>query len=501
MSESILLIRPDASVSMGTGHVMRCLALAQAWQDSGGRCIFAMADSTPAIAARLKEEGIQVEMLKAAAGAAEDAAQTAQIAGRSNVGSIVVDGYQFNSAYQSAIKAAGFKLLFLDDNAHAAPYSADLVLNQNLHATQELYAQREPSTQLLLGPRYAMLRREFRSRRNWRREIHAVGRKILITMGGSDPDNLSAMAIEAIQKLSDSNLETTVLAGGSNPHLPALKKLVGEQKSAMRLIIDATNVAEWMTWADVAVSGAGTTFWEMCFLGLPSLLLVLAPNQQGVAVAAHEMKIAWSLGRPSDTIASTIVENLEALLNSRDERMMQSENGRSLVDGRGAERVVSFLSDLQLRTTIDSDCKLFWEWANDPDARAASFRNKTISWDHHVQWFRAKMQDPNAVLFTATNRSGVPIGQVRFQIDGERALLSISLGARFRGHGWGQKILDVATGRIFQESAIKFIDAYVKPANHPSMKLFIGASFLRIEPAVVEGQEAAHFILQRSPSA
>ena len=213
---------------------------------------------------------------------------------------------------------------------------------------------------------------------------------------------------------------------------------------------------------------------------------------------AGRMGIACNLGKQIDVDASTIAEKLAALLNSETGRRKQSHNGRKLVDGRGAERVVAFLSDLKLRRTVDSDCEIFWEWANDPGARAASFRNKAISWEHHVQWFRAKMADPKALLYTVTNQGGLPMGEVRYQVNGERAVLSIGLGAHFRGCGWGQKILAVATERFFQDSAVEFIDAYVKPTNDPSLKLFAGAGFLRFPSAVVEGQEAIHFVLDRS---
>ena len=498
MAEGTLLIRADGNVAMGTGHVMRCLALAQAWQDAGGRSIFVMAESTSSLERRLQDEGMEVECLAEAAGTSEDAQHTERIASRKTADWIVVDGYQFGSAYQSAIKAAGFKVLFMDDNGHAEPYSADLVLNQNMHASRSLYIQRDPSTQLLLGPRYAMLRREFRKWRDWCREIPPVAQKILVTMGGSDPDNLSARVIEAIQKLSNPSLETVVLVGGSNPHLRSMEKLIGAQKLQMRLMIDASNISEWMTWADIAVAGAGTTFWEMCFLGLPGLLIVLAPNQEGIADTAGRMGIACNLGRQTELSASTISDKLAALLNSEDCRMKQSGSGRKLVDGRGAERVVAFLSGLKLRRATESDCETFWNWANDPEARAASFHSEVISWEEHAEWFHAKLADPQAILYTATNQHGAGIGEVRYQIHGKRAVLSISLGAGFRGCGLGQKILTVATEKIFQDFEIDYIDAYVKPTNEPSMKLFAGAGFFPVPSTVIEGQKAAHFMLERS---
>ncbi len=123
-----------------------------------------------------------------------------------------------------------------------------------------------------------------------------MGRKILVTMGGSDPDNLTAKVIEAIQNLSDPSLEATILVGGSNPHPRSMEELIrGHGSFPIRLVIDARNVSEWMAWADVAIAGAGTTFWEMCFLGLPGLLLVLAPNQEKIAETAEKMRIAWVL--------------------------------------------------------------------------------------------------------------------------------------------------------------------------------------------------------------
>jgi UDP-2,4-diacetamido-2,4,6-trideoxy-beta-L-altropyranose hydrolase len=493
-----LLVRADGGVAMGTGHVMRCLSLSQAWQDSGGHSIFAMAENTPSLQQRLRDEGIEVEHLAVRAGTAEDAEQTRSLAARANADWIVVDGYQFGSDYQSLIKSAGFKVLFLDDYAHAEPYSADLVLNQNLQASPSLYAKRGPSTQLLLGPRYAMLRREFRPWRNWQRETSPVGRKILVTMGGSDPDNLTAKVIAAIENISDPSLEATVLVGGSNPHLRSVKGLIRAQKLAIRLVIDACNVSEWMKWADVAVAGAGTTFWEMCFLGLPGLLLVLAPNQEKIAETAEKKGTAWMLDKQGQASASRIAEKLAELLNSENARKQQSANGRKLVDGLGAGRVVAFLSGLNLRRTVDSDCEVFCDWANDPEARAASFRPGAISWEEHAKWFHAKMADPNAILYTATNKDGGRVGEVRYQIEGKCAQLSISVDKRYRGLGMGRILLTLATEKVFQDSAIQCIDAYVKPANAPSLKLFMGAGFVRVSLASIEGQEAVHFVLERS---
>jgi len=267
---------------------------------------------------------------------------------------------------------------------------------------------------------------------------------------------------------------------------------------SMRLITDAVNVPEWMTWADVVVAGAGTTFWEMCFLGLPGILLVLAENQEGVAAAAERMGIAWSLGKGAKVSASAIADKLAELLNSCEIRTSQSNAGRSLVDGCGAERVVAFLSGLELRRTVASDCEIFWAWANDPEVRAASFHCRAISWESHAEWFRTKLADPNAILYTAISKDHAPVGELRYQIEGKRAVLSIALGTQFRGRGWGRKMLAVGTERLFHDSEVESIEAYVKPTNEASLKLFAGAGFEKSSLEIVEGQEAVRFVLKRS---
>src|ERR1700733_11042670 len=156
---------------MGTGHAMRCLALAQAWQDAGGCCIFAMADVTPAVRRKVEEASCEVVAAQAEAGSTDDATQFIRLAQERNATRVVVDGYQFGADYQRALKSAGLRILFIDDYGHAGHYSADLVLNQNVSADERLYANRESYTRLLPGPRYALLRREFNAWRDHKREI------------------------------------------------------------------------------------------------------------------------------------------------------------------------------------------------------------------------------------------------------------------------------------------------------------------------------------------
>ena len=475
---------------------MRCLALAQAWQDWGGSCAFATAECTPAVKERLHHENIQTHSLPVEPGNSQDASQTSKLAGEVNAAWIVIDGYSFGSQYQCELKAGGKKLLVVDDHGCASPYSADLVLNHSLQAAPEMYANRAAGTRLLLGPRYAMLRREFRAWRSWERNIPQAARKLLVTMGGSDPANITCNVIAAIRQLAGRDLETVVLIGGSNPHRTEIEAAAREAAN-LRVVCDTNSMADLIAWADAAVAGAGTTFWEMAFLGLPAILLVLAENQTCVAQGAETANAAWNLGDAAAVSVETIAARLNAMLDSPQTRGELSANARALVDGRGADRVVAFLSGLELRKATAADCELFWQWANDPATRSASFHGDPILWDDHRQWFNARLNDPQSVVYVAANGSGAPLGSVRFQIENERAVLSIVVGSQFRGGGWGQKLLALAAQRLFEDYRVNLIDAFVKPANAPSMKLFSAAGFERMPNTVVHEQEAARFRSKR----
>jgi UDP-2,4-diacetamido-2,4,6-trideoxy-beta-L-altropyranose hydrolase len=337
-----LLFRTDASLAMGTGHVMRCLALAQAWQDAGGGAVFGMAQTTAGVQARLAAEPYALSLFSGAPGTESDSIQTISLAQERGVDWIVVDGYQFAADYQRGLKAAGFKVLFLDDYAHAAPYSADLVLNQNAYAGEKMYDAREPYTRLLLGTDYCLLRREFAPWRDWKRKTVPAGNKVLVTMGGSDPENFTSVVIGALRRLP--HVETTVVVGGSNPHFQSLQALTSQSGSRMQLLNNVVNMPELMARADAAIAGAGTTCWEMCLLRLPMLLVDLAENQKPIAVTLNDLGAAIHLGTARNVMESEIAERVVNLLASDAERAGLSDRCGKLVDGRGAERVLTELA-------------------------------------------------------------------------------------------------------------------------------------------------------------
>lgn len=343
MRQPVLLIRADANVAIGTGHVMRCLALAQAWQEAGGSVLFGAVETTPSLRRRLQAEGIEIKPLGAEPGGREDARATLKIVNAVRADWIVVDGYQFGANYQRAIKSSSCKLLFVDDNGHAADYCADVVLNQNAHANESLYIKREPYTHLLLGPHYAMLRREFWACWEWQREIRETGTRVLIAMGGTDPESLTQRIIEALENVHELRLEVLAIVGGSNPHLAEIESVSARSRHSIRVARDATNMPSLMAWADMAISAAGSICWEFCALALPALLTAVASNQVAAADTLQRMGAAKIFSSGQAFCPEEFAREVTDLITSSSERRSLSQRARTLVDTRGAARVVDTL--------------------------------------------------------------------------------------------------------------------------------------------------------------
>lgn len=329
---------------------MRCVALAQAWQDNGGHAQFATVAASPGLRKRLGTEGIDILNIMAEPGSSADAAETASHARNFAAHWVVLDGYHFGADYQKVLKDAGCQLLVVDDHAHAAHYHADLVVNQNLHAVEDLYVNRDAHTHLLLGSRYALLRREFHRYRNLRREASPVAAKLLVTLGGSDPDNTTLRVIEALHQVRAQDLEVVIVAGAGNPHLQSLEASVAQSMGRFQLRTNVTDMAEFMAWADIAVAAAGSTSWELAFMGLPSVMLIIAENQRAIAERLAAAGACVNLGWHATVTGAAIAKAVGDLLGRADRRTALQNNLRSLVDGHGAERILAALDNLHSST-------------------------------------------------------------------------------------------------------------------------------------------------------
>ncbi len=334
-----LLIRADASPEIGTGHVMRSLALAQAWQSKEGTVHF-VEETTDGLEKRLRDEGITVWPLESTPGKEGDAGETARKAQEVGAPWVVVDGYHFDGSYQRKLREEGVRVLFLDDYGHADYYEADLVLNQNIDAEAALYADRSEDTKLLLGPRYALLRKEFWPWREPRRIPQQEANRVLVTLGGADPDNCTEMVVGALGRLNREDVRCTVVIGGSNPNESSIAAAAERTDVSADLRSDVRDMASLMAEHDIAVSAGGSTCWELAFMGIPNVVILLANNQRGIAEGLEESGTALNLGWHEKVKKEEIADQVEKLLRNDEQRLQMAREAQELVDGQGTERVL-----------------------------------------------------------------------------------------------------------------------------------------------------------------
>jgi UDP-2,4-diacetamido-2,4,6-trideoxy-beta-L-altropyranose hydrolase len=492
-----LLLRTDAAPRMGTGHAMRCLALAQAWQDAGGQPVFVMAESLPGIDSRLEAEHMCVERLHTAPASDTDARQCLEVARRLSAAWLALDGYHFDDRFEQSVKQDGLQLLALDDYGHARHDAADLVLNQNLHVEASLYPGRDRA-RVLLGPAFALLRREFLRCRSWTRQVPERADKLLVTLGGVDADNVTRKVIEALEQQS-AELEAVVVAG-NNPHLPELEAAAHRCKGTVRLLKHVQNMPELMMWADMAVAAGGTTSWERALFGLPGLVIILADNQRPVAEALDKEGLAGNLGWHGELSVSALAEAIRELRSDRERRAAAATTGPRCVDALGAQRVIGFMRDyaVGLRPARTEDCRLLWEWANEPVVRSVSFNTETIPWERHEQWFAAKLHARDCILLVAENGHGTPIGQVRCDVHGDEGTISISMAPHCRGQGHGTRAIQKAAALLFARHGLAVLHAFIREGNVASLRAFTHAGFREAEDTTVRGHRAKRLEMRKA---
>lgn len=478
---------------------MRCIALSQAWHDQGGQVLAVQHPGFLTLDSRMKKEGIQAIEFPDSFNPDRDINLVVDNISKYQPDWIVVDGYGFDHVFQDKIKTTGRNLLVIDDYGHASNYSADIVLNQNISSNELMYKKIQPYTRLLLGTRFVLLRREFLQWRDWRRHIQPRARRILLTLGGSDPRNITGEIVDALIKIPPVDCELRIVLGPANPHRQAVLRQT-EGMANIKIFPDASNIPELMVWADIALSVGGSTSWELCFMGLPSLLLVLAENQRPIAEGLDAYGAAINLGEPHRLEMARIWDEVIRVGSDASLRAQMSHKARTLVDGLGAQRVIDRMlgKQIKLRQAEESDQRLLWELANDPTTRANSFSTHKIPWEEHVTWLQNRLKDRNSVIFIASNEHDQIIGVVRFDIHGSEATISINVSEEFRGKGYGTKIIREAVRSEFNAREIQRILAFIKPGNRQSESVFRNAGFQFLESMQYGDQDANLYIMSRN---
>lgn len=361
-----VIFRADASVQIGTGHVMRCLTLAGALRKYGANCEFICREHQGNQLQLIRESGYTVHLLPMGnvmgegydsdgcqkpahaswlgSGWRVDAEQTLNVLGKDPVDWLIVDHYALDERWERQLRSGCNKLMVIDDLADRK-HSCDVLLDQNLGRDVSDYAELVPEgCAVLVGANYALLRPEFAALREYslrRRSLLQV-KQLLVTMGGVDKGDMTSQVLEALRKCKlPGDFHICVVLGGGAPWLNRVRSISERMPWATEVLVNVSDMAKLMAESDLAIGAAGSTSWERCCLGLPTILVVLAENQRRIGESLVESGAAVMLH--AETLSGSICAAVEGLLSQRAQLAALTSNACDVSDGRGVNRVVSKL--------------------------------------------------------------------------------------------------------------------------------------------------------------
>ncbi|PWB33564.1 UDP-2,4-diacetamido-2,4,6-trideoxy-beta-L-altropyranose hydrolase [Pseudomonas sp. SDI] len=475
------LIRADASAQIGTGHIARCLTLADALRALGAQVSFACVLLDGHLQARIEQAGYPLFGLEPQPGEdwqGEIARLSALLPAGQVFDWVIVDHYALDARWQQAARGFARQVAVIDDLGDRAQ-AADLLLNQNFNASSALYAALLPATaRRLLGPRFALIRPAFARPP---KPLAAHGRRVLVSFGGFD---VAGMVLKTLQALAGlEGLQVTCVAGLQHVQREALQALCAS-RADWQLHDYLEDLPTHMAAADLFIGAGGGTTWERALLGLPSLCVCVADNQRANAEALARAGVHLYLGEAAQVTLAALREAVALLLGNAPLRQSFASHSRALVDGLGARRVAVALcgAGLQLRRAEARDAQLLFDGRNADAVRRWSLESQPLSWERHLLWLTATLHNPQRLLLIAEAGDG-PVGMLRYdRLTAQRGRVSIYLFEGRFGLGWGRALL--ARGEQAVVAAwpeLEVIEAQVLPDNQASLALFSAAGFSRGE--------------------
>jgi UDP-2,4-diacetamido-2,4,6-trideoxy-beta-L-altropyranose hydrolase len=430
---------------------------------------------------RIAEQGFEVRRLPGDSRQAQeqDALETLAVLDGRAVDWLIVDHYGLDAEWETAVRSGARRLMAIDDLADR-PHMCDLLLDQNFFPDADTrYQGLVPDPcQILTGPKYALLREEFSRLRPPARPAAETGLRAMVFFGKADFANLTGRALEALAAQGDRLARIEVVLGEGHPHEAAIATQAEHLPQAVvhRFVAD---MAALMAEADLFVGAGGSTNWERFYMGVPTIALALAPNQTLVAEPLAESGCLIYLGEAAALGPQSLQAAIATVIENPHLRTALARNGRALVDGRGTERVASVLltADVTLRSATAEDAERVFAWRNSDEVRRRSFDPSPVAWETHSGWFHQTLAREDRALLIGEWR-GQPIGVVRYDMEGDRARISVYLAPGQTQPGLGRRLIGEGSAWLkAHRPGVHTVIAEVMADNEASRRAFLAAGY------------------------
>lgn len=439
-NKKLAIIRVDSSFNIGTGHVMRCLTLAESLRQRDVEVQFICRQHPGNLVDLLQEKDFQVHLLSLpsnnklqyedeylawlAVSQEQDAEETLAILEKlPKVDWLVVDHYALDKTWEQLLRSRVSKILVIDDLANRQ-HDCDLLLDQTFMRKKENYKKWVASNcRLLLGSDYTIIPLQFACARSvalQRREIKHPLKNILVSMGGSDPSNSTQFVINSIVE-SNLDLNVDVVLGPCALHRDSVKQFVENNSlSTIHIYDNVANFSEMMATADLAIGAAGTTAWERCCLGLPTIMIATAENQLTIAKELSHVGAVKYLGTEKQVTEEQLLAAIEELINNPTAYKTMSDIAATICDGYGVRRVLAELlpelandgAKVRLRPACMEDAALMLQWQQHPSTRKYARNPNPPTQAEHYQWLQKRLNNPSCI-FNIVLYGEKPAGIVR----------------------------------------------------------------------------------------
>lgn len=494
-----IAVRVDASQAIGTGHVKRTAALAASLKECGAEVRFICRDLGMGYGTLVPQEAVLATLpcpalagmpagsgppyaAWLAVGWEQDCSEALSIFASADwyPDWIIVDHYGIDASWHDAMRArSGAKIAVIDDLADR-PLSADLIIDHNYHPDHHGKYTRimQRICPVLGGVRFALLGPAFATAPKL--EVGTDVASIGVFMGGVDAAGMSMTALDAIDMAGFSG-PVEVVSTSQNPHLAALRDRVARRPDTT-LSIDLPDLASFFARHQAQIGAGGGATWERCCIGVPTILISVADNQQAVIpeLARHGVILAAS---PGDSLIAAIAR----LIGDTALRQDMAARSQDLVDGLGARRVALALTRdaLAVRPATQADARMMWLWRNHPATRGVSRSPDPIAWESHLTWLEARLSCADCCLMIGQVGT-VPVGVIRFDRSsaGQSCEVSLYLDPALHGLGLGRCMLAAGERAAFQDCDI---DAEVLPGNLGSERLFLAGGYAPISQVSADG--------------
>lgn len=494
--------RVDASLYIGSGHVVRCLTLAKALKKKGAYCKFICKSHQNNLIKKIKKENFDVATIpnftknnstpiKKKKGYSnwlestwkEDVNQTIDILNKKKkIDWLIIDHYGIDKRWEKRIRPYTKKIMVIDDLANRN-HDCDLLLDQNLVDNFKNRYKNLVSKNCItfLGPKYALLQSEYSKLHLTTPLRIGPSKNILIYFGASDRNNLTYLTLALLLKLNKNNITINIVIGSNSLQNKKIKEL-SKKNTNIKVYNNLKSLAYLMTKADLAIGACGTTTWERCCVGLPSIVITVASNQKAIAKELHKLGLIRWLGHKNKITKKLFFSILKECVDLN--LKIWSGACKLVTDGSGAEKIASILTfdtnvNFKLRYADYHDEELLFNWANDPLVRKNALNSRNILPKKHNKWFFYQLKNSKSckILIGLTDKN-LPLGQVRINKVNKKWIIDFSVAEFARKKNIGFKLLKKAIKKFKREGIVDFL-AKVKVDNVPSSKIFKKIGFIK----------------------